>query len=195
MMEESTRFLSISGASGILMGIIAIAGAIVASVIIPSEALNGIGYRESLASYPDAGIVLKLLFADALLVVLLASSTALFLSIKKARKHGQKLWSPASKKLILNLAVPLATGGALILLTINMVPAFVSASLTLIFYGLALINASKYTFAHIYWLGIAEVLTGLLALLLPGHSIWLWAFGFGILHILYGSFMYLRYRE
>jgi hypothetical protein len=70
-----------------------------------------------------------------------------------------------------------------------------SASLTLVFYGLALINASKYTFTQIYWLGIAELVTGVGTLLLPGQSIWFWGFGFGVLHIAYGSFMYLKYRE
>ncbi|MBE0676163.1 MAG: hypothetical protein IH591_16015 [Bacteroidales bacterium] len=195
MMEESTRYLSISGSAGILMGLIAIAGAIAATMIIPDEMINGKGYTESIASHPDGVRIIKLLLVDAALVLLLATSAAFFFSVRKARRHGQKLWSTAAKRLMLNLAVPLAVGGVVTLLTLNSVPGYVSASLTLVFYGLALINASKYTFTQIYWLGIAEIVTGVATLLVPGQSIWFWGFGFGALHIAYGSFMYLKYRE
>jgi uncharacterized membrane protein HdeD (DUF308 family) len=64
----------------------------------------------------------------------------------------------------------------------------------LIFYGLALVSAGKFTFGEIHYLGMLEVLTGLLALVFPSIALFLWAFGFGVLHILYGLIMHKKYR-
>jgi len=195
IMEESTRFLSISGFSGVFMGLIAIAGAIAAKMIIPESIITGQGYSESLASHPDGHRIIRLLFADAAIVLFLALTAALLFSVRKTRKQGRKIWTPASKRLLINLAVPLVSGGVFILLTAGRVPGHVSASLMLVFYGLALLNASKYTMTEIYWLGIAEIITGLVCLVFPGYSLWFWMFGFGVLHILYGLLMYFRYKE
>ncbi|MFO7573537.1 MAG: hypothetical protein R6W67_00065 [Bacteroidales bacterium] len=193
IMEESTRFLSISGLSGVFMGLIAIAGAVIAKLIIPVSMINGKGYTESLQAHPDGGQIMMLLIADAVIVLILALAVALLFSIRKTLKQGKKLWTSASKKLLLNLVVPLAAGGLFIILTIGSVPGYVSASLMLVFYGVALINASKFTFGEIYWLGIAEIITGMVCLAFPGHSLWFWMFGFGILHIFYGLLMHFRY--
>lgn len=195
IMEESTRFLSISGSAGVLMGLIAMAGAVAAQLIIPSDLIKGDGYGESIAGYPGGQRILLLLLADAALVLLLAFSVALIFSVRKAKRHGARLWSPASRRVLVNLAVPLAAGGVFVLLSIGRVPGYVSAALTLVFYGLALINVSKFTFSQIYWLGAAEIVTGLVLLVFPGYSLWFWAFGFGVLHIAYGLFMHFRYRE
>ncbi len=73
-------------------------------------------------------------------------------------------------------------------------PANVTVASTLIFYGLAVISAGKFTFGEIHWLGVLEVVTGLICLLLPQWSVFLWAIGFGIIHIGYGLFMHLRYK-
>ena len=135
-----------------------------------------------------------MLFADAALVLILALVSAFFFSWRKARKEGKGIWTPVTGRMLLNLALPLAAGGFFVIFTLGSVPGNVTASATLIFYGLALINSSKYTLGEIYWLGILEVITGLATLLLPGHALMLWAFGFGILHIIYGLFMYIRYR-
>jgi hypothetical protein len=194
LMEESTRFLSISGLSGVFMGLIAVAGAIAAKLIIPVTMLNGKGYTESLQAHPDGIRIIRLLIADAVIVLVLALTVAILFSVSKTLKQGKKLWTSASKKLLLNLVVPLAAGGVFIFLTIGSIPGYVSASLMLVFYGVALINASKFTFGEIYWLGIAEIITGLICLAFPGHSLWFWMFGFGILHIFYGLLMHFRYR-
>jgi hypothetical protein len=69
------------------------------------------------------------------------------------------------------------------------------ASALLIFYGLALVAGSEFTYTEVKWLGIAEILLGLIALCIPAYGLLLWAIGFGLLHILYGSIMYFKYER
>jgi|WetSurMetagenome_2_1015567.scaffolds.fasta_scaffold05627_4 hypothetical protein len=194
MMEESSRFLSLSGLSGVSAGILAIAGAIAAKLIIPDSIITGEGYSESFGASSEGITIIKLLFTDAALVLVLALASAFFFSWRKAKRDGKSIWTPVTKRMFLNLAIPLAAGGLFVIITMGHVPGHVSASATLIFYGLALINGGKFTFSEIYWLGVIEVLTGLICLLIPGYTLLLWAFGFGVLHIIYGLFMYIRYK-
>ena len=194
IMEESSRFLSLSGLSGVSAGLFAIAGAIAAKMIIPDSIITGEGYTESFEASAEGFRVIRFLFADAAIVLVMALASAFFFSWRKAKKDGKSIWSPVAKKMLINLAVPLATGGLFVIFTLGRVPGHVSASATLIFYGLALINGSKFTMGEIFWLGLLEVATGLVCLIIPGHTLLLWAFGFGLLHLIYGLFMYIRYR-
>ncbi len=194
IMEESSRFLSLSGLSGVSAGLFAIAGAVAAKMIIPDSIITGEGYSESFRASSEGLRVIRFLFADASIVLVLALASAFFFSWRKAKNEGKSIWTPVTKKMLVNLAVPLATGGLFVIFTLGRVPGHVSASATLIFYGLALINGSKFTLGEIFWLGLLEVATGLVCLLMPHHGLLLWAFGFGVLHVIYGLFMYIRYR-
>jgi hypothetical protein len=66
---------------------------------------------------------------------------------------------------------------------------------SLIFYGLALINGSKYTLGEVRYLGFAQLITGFIALWFVGSGLYFWAFGFGILHIIYGVAMWWKYER
>jgi hypothetical protein len=68
------------------------------------------------------------------------------------------------------------------------------APLTLIFYGLALVNASKYTLSEVRWLGLTQILLGLAAAHFIGYGLVFWALGFGLVHILYGLVMHYKYK-
>ena len=174
LMEESTRFLSLSGLSGVIAGTAALAGALLAWLFIDDT--------WSLAGVAAVVLVISLTFAY-------------FLSIKKAKRDKKHFWTPVSRKMLLNLFIPLATGGALAIIFLIkgnfqlVVPVF------LIFYGLALINASKFTLGEIFYLGLLEIATGLLVTLFP--DLWLlgWSVGFGVLHIVYGLLMYGKYGK
>jgi len=194
IMEQSSRFLSLSGLSGVSAGIIAIAGAVVANIIIQGSAHNPLLSNESVLGDGDAGRTVLLLLLNAIVILFLALSSALFFSYRKARKSGERIWTPVSKKLLLSLSIPLITGGLFIVLVIGIIPGSIIAASTLIFYGLALVNASKFTFGEIYWLGLCEIGTGLICIALPGYTLVFWAFGFGLLHIVYGLLMYFRYK-
>jgi hypothetical protein len=182
IMEESSRFLSLSGLSGIFPGIIAIAGALVAYFFILNKGIT------------EPGSVMWELIADAVIVFVLSMIFALYFSIKKAKKDGKKLLTPISKRLLLNLLIPLITGGGLVIVlllqqyTQLIIPCF------LIFYGLALVNAGKFTFGEIYYLGILEIITGLISAFVHGWGLIFWIFGFGVLHIIYGLSVYRKYE-
>jgi hypothetical protein len=183
VMEESSRFLSLSGLSGIAAGIFALAGAAVAYFAILK---NG-----------DAGTShgMHLLIIDGVIVLVLAIGISLFFSIRKSKKTGSQVWTPVSKRMLINLSIPLVTGGAFIIaLLIFNYPGLIVPAM-LLFYGLALVNAGKFTFNEIFYLGLLEILTGLLCVFLPDFGIFFWAFGFGILHVTYGLIMYRKYER
>ncbi len=189
LMERSAKFMSISGLSGILAGVYALIGA-------------GLGYREvygfdSQLAYRDHYVnesaVLVKLFVIALLVLAASLSTAVWLSVRKARRQGQSVWNEGSRALLKAVAVPLVAGGLFILIQLIQGNYGVLASACLLFYGLALMAGSRYTYHDVQWLGILQVVLGLMAAALPGYGIVFWSIGFGVLHILYGGVMYLKY--
>ena len=194
LMEESSRFLSLSGLSGIIAGIAGLAGAYVAHLVIKGNTPYTDWYLKPLAGgEAAAGTVLEL-FAAMAVVLVVAFTAAVILSSRKAKKSGLHAWTPVTKRMLVSLLLPLAAGGLFILFTVKTVPASVTAASSLIFYGVAMMSAGKFTFGEIHWLGVLEVVTGLTCLLLPQYTIIIWAVGFGVIHICYGLFMHLRYR-
>jgi hypothetical protein len=188
MMERHSKFLSLSGLSGISAGIVALLGVLLAWLYPDHKAepdLLGLG-----ALHPVTFIAL-----DAAFVLVLALSLAAYFSRRMALKNGLPLWTPASKLLLLNLVIPLVAGGAFCcILLAHGSYAFIAASM-LLFYGMALLNASKFTLPEIRWLGISELVLGLVCAIFYRHSIYFWALGFGVAHIVYGAVMYYRYER
>ena len=71
---------------------------------------------------------------------------------------------------------------------------FVSSA-CLIFYGIALVNASKYTLRDVKWLGVLQIVLGLINTQFIGYGLYFWTAGFGILHIVYGIIMWWKYER
>ncbi|MEA1887311.1 MAG: hypothetical protein U9N72_08890 [Bacteroidota bacterium] len=182
IMEESSRFLSLSGLSGIFAGIFAICGSVIAVIVIQKSQAAEINRPE------------LILLLDALIVLFAALGIAVGLSLRKASLRDLKIWTTTTKRMLLNLLIPLITGAVMILaFYLEGNYEYIIPSM-LVFYGLALVSAGKFTFGEIQYLGIFEVLTGIFALFFPGLGLVLWAFGFGILHTLYGLIMHIKYR-
>jgi hypothetical protein len=195
IMEESSRFLSLSGLSGLFAGLIALIGGIIAYfVILKNNALLNNEYLTSLSTEETVSLKIQLII-DSFLVLIFAIGAAIYFSYRKSQHQGLKIWTPISKRLIINLLIPLATGGFFIAILFieNQWQLIVPAML--IFYGLSLVNAGKFTFSEVFYLGIVEILTGLFSAIFPEYAIFFWCFGFGILHITYGLFMYRRYER
>jgi hypothetical protein len=188
IMDRSSKFISLSGLSGIAAGIIALIGAWVANRFIYIES-DYYGYNTVIIS-SDA--VLSLL-AIGTVVLILAISAGIFFTALKAKKANQKIWNSQAKRLLVNLSIPLVTGGLLCLIFLSRGFIGIIAPLTLIFYGLALVNASKYTHEEIRSLGIMEIALGLISAYFIGFGLLFWAIGFGLLHIVYGIIMHYRY--
>lgn len=184
MMAQSSQFISLSGLSGILAGIYALVGAYFAYNIIENDR----SYYITLES-----TTFKLIIGIALLVLLLSIVTAYLLTIRKAKKMGEKVWNSTSKRLIINFCIPLITGGIFTLLLLKNGYYGLIAPITLIFYGMACVNASKYTLRDVRYLGITQILLGLIATEFSGYGLYFWVLGFGICHILYGSIMHYKY--
>ena len=188
LMERSSRFISLSGLSGVLAGIYALAGAISAYYLV-------YGQDPDTAFAYDRDRSLFTLVGIAALVLILAIGTGILLTTRKARKDGNSLLDAAAKKLIINLCIPLFSGGVFCLGLIYRGDWFYVVPCMLIFYGLALVHASKYTRDDVRSLGIAEIGLGLASIFIAGYGLLFWTLGFGVLHIIYGTYMYYKYEK
>jgi hypothetical protein len=131
----------------------------------------------------------------AIAVLTLAFNTAMILSYRKAHSRGEKFWDPTSRRLLVNFMVPLIAGGILILIFLSKGLIGLIAPLTLIFYGLSLYNAGKFTYSEVKSLGLIEIALGLMSAYFVGYGLLFWALGFGIAHIIYGIYMHYRYER
>ncbi|GLU43961.1 hypothetical protein [Allomuricauda sp. NBRC 101325] len=183
MMSRSSRFISLTGLSGILAGIYAITGASIAYLFFLPNADEHI----TINSTP-----FKFIVGILILVAVLSFVTAYLLTTRKAKRNNEKIWDETTKRLLINFFVPLITGGIYILIKLSSRHYGLTASLMLIFYGLALVNASKYTIGTVKYLGYSQIVLGLICAAFPGYGFWFWVFGFGILHIVYGTIMHFK---
>lgn len=192
MMERSSKFLSLSGWAGIMAGIYALAGAYIAYEFFHFNP-DAIVYSNLPSGGATAGLSNVILLA--ILILILAIGTAIFLSAKKANKRGEKAWNATSRQLLTNMAVPLVAGGLLILVLLAKELIGLIAPLSLVFYGLALYNASKFTYDDVKFLGLIQIGLGLISAYFIEYGLLLWAIGFGLAHIVYGIYMHLRYER
>ncbi len=191
MMEKSSRFISLSGISGIGAGIIALAGAVVAYYLFST---NGISYFDGKRNIYSQELVNQFIVLE-MVILVLALATGIYFTIRKSKRNNLAVWNKTTKNLMKALFVPLATGGIFCLVLLCHGLFYLVAPATLIFYGLALINASKYTFGDIKNLGYAEIALGLISSFFVGYGLVSWAIGFGVLHIIYGIVMYRKYEN
>jgi hypothetical protein len=214
MMERSSRFISLSGLSGIAAGCCALAGGFWASRFVYLEER---GYISRMRIYNqdergwnavDPGalrhfsngsflgdILQSPLFHIAIITFMGAFASSFFFTWLKSRKQGIPVWGTASKRLMWNVAIPLVAGGLFIYRMMELGNYGLVAPGCLVFYGLALLNASKYTLVEIRYLGLAQVVLGLINCWYIGYGLYFWMAGFGVLHILYGIYMWWKYER
>jgi len=192
MMDRSSRFISLSGLSGVFAGLTALIGAYIAHGELNKYFKGNYGFG------PDADYEIEAnLIKIALGVLIVALAGGFLFTLRQSKKKNIPFWGKTAKNLLINLAIPLFAGGFFIIALLFNYPGAIGliASSCLIFYGLALINASKYTYTDIRFLGICEVILGLIAMFYIGYGLYFWAFGFGVLHIFYGLIMYFKYER
>ncbi|MEJ2584323.1 MAG: hypothetical protein P8Z38_04575 [Robiginitalea sp.] len=188
MMSRSSRFISLSGLSGISAGIVALVGA----YLIHSFVFEGGDYLtfEKVVLPGDALTDLLLIGLGTLVVSI---SLVIFLTTRETKKRHQKVWDQQTRRILISLSIPLVTGGIVCLVFLSHGYAGLVLPMTLVFYGLALVNASKYTLDEIRNLGLLEIVLGLLAFQFISFGLILWAVGFGLLHIVYGIIVKTKY--
>lgn len=191
LMERSSKFISLSGLSGVMAGIYALIGAFFGYRIVDKE-IGGFVISNYDVINPH---IWSQLIMIAIVVLILSLTTVIILTYRQSRKKNQQFWGPGSKRLFSSLALPLVTGGILIIILLYKGEYSMVAPACLLFYGLSLVSGSHYTFSDVKWLGICEITLGLLCALVPGYGLLLWTIGFGVLHILYGSIMHFKYQQ
>lgn len=191
IMNRSSRFISLSGLSGIAAGICALIGAFIANGLLEgyergyfnNRVLNGDGYHE---------LEIKLMLL-AIAVFGAAFVSSFYLTWRKAKKDGMPIWDFTSKRLAWNMLVPMIAGGIFILGMLQYNAWIFVAPACLLFYGLALVNASKFTVTDIRYLGYCQIILGLINVFFVGKGLLFWSLGFGVLHIVYGTIMWMKY--
>jgi hypothetical protein len=193
IMERSSRFISLSGLSGIAAGICALAGAWIGNDLL-STYYNHFGEVENYEGPEFNKLKIKLLIL-AVAVLTVSLLTAYYFTWRRARYNHMPLWDLTSKKLLWNMLIPLAAGGLFILAMLQYNDWRFIAPACLLFYGLALVNGSKYTLSDIRYLGYIEIILGLINTQFIGYGLYFWALGFGAFHIIYGLIMWVKYER
>ena len=190
IMEQSSRFISLSGWSGVGAGICALAGAAVANNRIERYYAEQYGTVQACA---------KCLARQLLLVAVIVFISALLLAVlftwMRSRREGIPLWGNSARRLLWNTLVPIGAGGFVVLRMAALGYYQLVAPACLIFYGLALINGSKFTLGEVKFLGYMILAIGLVNLWMPSYGLYFWALGFGIFHIFYGLIMWWKYER
>jgi len=190
MMERSSRFISLSGLSGVFAGLSALIGGLYAYQLL---GVNSISYMDG-HSYDENWNLVRELFFTSGIVLFSALAFGIFFTIRKSNKNNLPIWTSATKNMLFNLAIPLFVGGVFCLALLIYKIYFLIAPATLLFYGLGLINAEKYTFSDIKYLGFCQLILGCISLFILEYGLIFWIFGFGILHIFYGLVMFKKYK-
>lgn len=192
MMERSSRFISLSGLSGIAAGLCALGGVYLVTREMDCWKIGDCLFRRLVT---EGGSLERKLYAIAAGTFVAALSLAFLFTWLRSRKKGMPLWGPVSKRLLWNVSVPLVAGAVFLMALIRLQQYELIAPGCLVFYGLALVNASKYTYTEIRYLGYGEIMLGLLNSWMIGYGLHFWALGFGVLHIIYGALMWWRYER
>lgn len=214
IMERSSRFISLSGLSGVGAGVVALLGAgfghwyLHTQFAGPGAASpnpyetggstlgDSSGFVQLMEGSAEARLsTLPFLLGLALGIIVLAGLVAIYFTQRRSRSAGRSLWDPVVRRLFWSMAVPLVAGGLFCLKLYLHGAAGLVVPAMLLFYGLALLNASKYTLDEIKLLGLSEIAVGLVAMLLPNWAFLFFAIGFGLCHIGYGLLMYNRYER
>ncbi len=197
MMERSSRFISLSGLSGIAAGICGLVSAWFASDIFYKAGSSPFG------SYPiqePRGFGLDILFNSrlfwiAIITFIVAFILAVVFTYSRSKKNNSPIWSVTSRRVLFAVAIPMLAGVFFVykLLAYGTYDLVIGGCL--LFYGLALINGSKFTLSEVRYLGYGQLFLGIISLFYPGYGLYFWAVGFGLLHIIYGSIMWWKYER
>ncbi|KQR93747.1 hypothetical protein ASG01_07745 [Chryseobacterium sp. Leaf180] len=190
MMERSSRFISLSGLSGVFAGISAIIGAMYVFFVFKRE---GIDYFDGDRNVFTKDLVQEL-FIIGIVILISALVSGYIFTASKSRKKGLKIWDATTRRLLVTFTIPLVTGGLFCLILLKHHLFVFIAPVTLIFYGLALISAERYTLTDLKYLGYCQIILGLISCLFLGWGLIAWTIGFGVLHIVYGWSMHKKYK-
>ena len=195
MMQRSSKFLSLSGLAGILVGCVALVGVGVTYYLLEMP-FDSTGYLMYLGKALEVHeTTLKNIIFINVSVLILSLMIGSLMAIRNAKRKGLSVVDNTTKRLVINMFIPLLVGGIFIVaLLMQQSLSFILPSM-LIFYGMALLNASKYSIEDIRYLGLIEMFLGLSAMFFLDQALIIWGLGFGILHMIYGVILYNKYEK
>jgi hypothetical protein len=196
MMSRSSRFISLSGLSGVIIGLFAISGIIYTYLHFEITTLSYQYYNITEKS-DGTGIneAFRFFILVPSIILIFSLLVSVILTIRKTIKKGLPVWDLTTKRLILSMSLPVVTGGIFcVALAINHFYAMIAPA-TLIFYGIALISTAKLSLKELNYLGISECICGLAGAFFPDLGLIFWGLGFGLAHIVYGLLIYFRYEK
>jgi hypothetical protein len=186
MMERSSRFISLSGLSGIAAGICGLIGGYLAYVKLDSGNYNSITNKAEVSTQ---------LLQIGLVTLAAALVSAFLFTYLRSKKTGVPVWGAVAKRVMISIAIPMMIGGLVVIRLLQLELFELIAPACLLFYGLGLLNVSKYTYSEVRYLAYAMLILGIVNLWQPDYGLYLWILGFGILHIIYGIIMWSRYER
>ena len=190
MMEKSSRFISLSGLSGVFAGVVALVGAAYAFFVMQNA---GINYFDGNRNNFTSNIKIELTII-AIVILMVAIILGYIFTAKKSKRKNLPMWDATSQRLLVTFAIPLIVGGLFCLALLYHNLFVLIAPTTLVFYGLALVSAERYTLSDIKYLGYCEIALGIASLFFLGWGFLFWVIGFGVLHIVYGIIMHKKYQ-
>lgn len=194
IMERSGRFISLSGWSGIAAGTCALIGAAAGYSEFKFLPTGELGRPHGVVALMDPGLRNRLILLG-LCTFLAALLSAFLFTYLRSRREGVPIWGAAARRLLWNTCIPMLAGGVLVLRLLYLDLGGLVAPVCLLFYGVALVNGSKYTLGEVRYLGYAEIILGAVNCAFPGYGLYFWAAGFGVLHIVYGIWMWNKYEK
>ena len=195
MMEKSNKFISLSGLSGVIAGLASLIGAALAKFNMLNNVWDANLVKPWIPYFLENLINYSFYFIDAVCVVIVAIGAGILPTMARAKKKKQNIFNPTAYRMFANFLIPIFTGGLFCILLLNYSLFGLIVPSMLIFYGLALVNASHYTINDIRYLGYIQIALGLINGMVLDNALYFWAFGFGVMHIVYGVFIYIKYER
>lgn len=196
LMERSSRYAALSGKSGIIVGVFALISTIISYTILDTNPFDQRLYTDILLTDGRMELsMLKSLLFNYGTTLIISFFVAMWLADKKAKRNQEKSWDSTAKRMLLNFSIPLLSGGLFCFLLFLRNDLDLILPCTLVFYGLALLNASRYTVDEINSLGIFLLVFGIIGSFFTNLGILLWALGFGVFHIIYGIILHYKYEK
>ena len=196
MMSKSSRFQAISGWSIVVIGLYAaVASAMAAAVIgvgdwLPCcENLQRFAVLNTPSRIRIAALIAIGLFALSLLTVFVAAI------IKSKRNNLRFAFDKRMCQMLVDFFIPLIAGGLLSMALVQQGHYGLTSSIMLLFYGLALVNCSHYTYPALRWLGYSELLIGIIDCFTMSHALLFWFLGFSVMHILFGVIYVIMFER
>ncbi|BDD06009.1 hypothetical protein [Aureibacter tunicatorum] len=191
LMAQSSKFISLSGLSGIFAGIFAILGALYGKKYIIEAYFSQIAAGEipQINDYILHGLGL------AFIIMASACVSGIFFSKRKASKENINFWDKTTQELIIHSLIPFLSGGVFCLALIYYGHFDLLPPMMLLIYGISVVSASKFTHKELFYLGISEIALAFASIFLLKYGTEFWIAGFGLFHIIYGIITYLKYER